>query len=314
MYISLPALEFSEKRNKENTGKPVKGYIQIAGGAYIAQQSARSGLPRSLGVRLESHSTSRQAAKNILKNGLDPNRWGEKAGAAFNLLPKELVEEKVLASKGRAFITGGRDGRTSSNPLLKGLGTVYDRYRISRLRRDYRAGSILGKADWENVGRMNARLFQAQQKGPGAYLKEIESIKKDKSFAKVIQKQQQALLPGASLRGRSLYVGGSDSFFKKNFTVDPDLTLLAMATNKRLKLQGSRLAATKAAIQREGLGKLVKANKGRAAAGAGILAAGGIASTALVKTGVNELRGRPKKLTEKHKRNISKALKGKKRN
>ena len=93
--------------------------------------------------------------------------------------------------------------------------------------------------------------------------------------------------------GRSLYVGGSDDYFKNNFKADPD-DMLAMKTNKQVKVFGNRFAATADAIKREGLGNLMKANKGRVAAGLGILAAGGAATGYLANEARKQFTGRGK--------------------
>ena len=117
------------------------------------------------------------------------------------------------------------------------------------------------------------------------------------------------------LKGKTLYVGGTDDYFRKSFTPDP--SDIALKTNQKLKVYGSRLGATGATVREQGLGNLMKSNKGRVGAGLGILAVGGAGTAYLASQGVKNIsQGRAKskyKLTAKHKRSISRALRGKKR-
>lgn len=90
------------------------------------------------------------------------------------------------------------------------------------------------------------------------------------------------------IRGKTLYTGGTDKFFNQNFI--PDTDDLALKSSKPIKVYGGRFKATAATIKKEGLVNLMKANKGRVAAGAaltagGLGAAGYLAKKALENVG-----------------------------
>lgn len=90
-----------KKEDKKNVGK---GLAYLGGAGIAGQQAVRSGVPRLLGVRLESHSTSRKNAKEILKSGyLDPNKGG-------------LASAK-LGQAAYRNITG--NGQTKNKPNIK---------------------------------------------------------------------------------------------------------------------------------------------------------------------------------------------------
>jgi hypothetical protein len=97
---SYPLIQFNKKQEEK-----VKGALQIGAGGYIAKQSISSGVPRALGVRIESHTTSRSKAKKILsENGfLDPKYGG--TGAAVGAGP-----DFVKRSTGYVHITGVHEG------------------------------------------------------------------------------------------------------------------------------------------------------------------------------------------------------------
>lgn len=73
-FLGSTNIEFKKEKKSK-----VKGIAYLGGAGIVGQQTVRSGIPRLLGVRLESHSTSKKAAKEIIKGGgfLDPSRGGE---------------------------------------------------------------------------------------------------------------------------------------------------------------------------------------------------------------------------------------------
>lgn len=122
------------KQSKENKTKDT---LKTVGGLYLGQQTIRSGLPRALGVRLESHSTSKKRAREILKNGgfLEPSRGG--TGAS------KMADNWVENSKGRVYITGKNSkGVPSQVGLPKFLDNpFFDRFQASVQRKAYRANA-----------------------------------------------------------------------------------------------------------------------------------------------------------------------------
>ena len=162
-------LSVFKKKAKEDKPSKVKGVAQLAAGGYVGQQAIRSGVPRALGVRLESHSTTRKNAKEILKNGgiLDPDKSGSGAIRALenNQGLKDITD--VNKAKGKVYITGlHKDAKDrvingitmkadDGNPLLNVISRKSQRA-------GYRASAGI---DWDKVN----------NKGTEAYNKELDN-------------------------------------------------------------------------------------------------------------------------------------------
>lgn len=280
MYFLIDVANFKSSEKKKR--KPVKGAIQITGGAYVGQQAVRSGVPRLLGVRLESHSTGYKKANEILKSGyLDPSKSGTGAQKNFDMPNVQAnlgseAERRKANSKGKTFITGlspdqkvvermtpdGKKVSVKFNPVTENL---YKRFQ----RKSYRAQ---GGVDFEKLGKQGPLGDEAQK---GA---------------------RRLLLPFAEHKtGKSLYVGDSDDYYRKTFV--PDVDDIAMMTDKKIKVSGNRFGAVKDAIDREGLGNLIKkAPKSRIATGAALLGLGGYSAYKLTKTGSENINGGPVKV------------------
>jgi hypothetical protein len=246
-----------------------KATVTGLGAAYVGQQTIRSGVPRLLGVRLESHSTSNKNAAEILKNGgiLDPARSGSNAIRSINIGGNSAANiAHAEKAQGKAYITGVRSD--SIKPLLgRGAKDMSPFEQVSHRqsqRLGYRAQANI---DWDKV---------AAAPDP----------KKALATARVTEVLKSYLMPW---RGRSLYVGGSDQHFEKNFKPDFD-DLLAQYSEKPIQVHGNRFAATRDAIKREGLIDLMKANKGRVAAGAAILGVGGFVTANLAKSAIDTIQ------------------------
>lgn len=223
------------KKNSERKRDIPNRIANLGATAFLGQQTLKSGLPRLLGVRLESHSTSRKNAKEIFKKGgyLDPNYGGTGASKAVN------AGDYLENSKNYVHITGRH-----VNENYAKRDTLKDLIHRKRQRALYRGvtGENIATKD---VGKMASNM-----------LKGLTGIK-----------------------GKTLYVGGSDDYFNKNFIPDPDD--IALKSSKKLRVHGNRATATLEALKREGNGnrlkgivKLVKANPKRALAGAAILSVG----------------------------------------
>lgn len=263
-------------KKKENRNEKLKsGSTKIAAGGTVGFLGIRSGLPRALGVRLETHSTTKKKAKEILKNGgyLDPNRSGE---SAVSLL-KDFDPEKYQKAKNKVYVTGVHPDQD------KGL-------------------KILGL-----LNRNNQRAGYRAQAGRE---KEINDIRKKYGFVGANAHINEAIpeheiLGGmVGLKGRTLYVGGSDEYFRKNFSPDFD-DVTAMYSDKKVKVYGNRAAATVAAVRREGLKNLLKGDKKRIITGAAILGASGLAAGKLIHSGATDVKSyiRNGKTVKGYKRN-----------
>ena len=261
--------------NKEGRKKRIARDVS---GTALGIQTIRHGFPRALGVRLESHGTSRQKAKQILKDGyLDPSKSGASALAG---LDTDLDNNKQLfkESKGKVFITGRHPDRKID------VSPISERYLGGVLRRAYRGSTPLTPEEWKLVVESNT----LKNKDPNAF---AENFLKGK-YRDVQKKIDIGNLPLINhIRGRSLYVGGSDNYFKNNFKPDPDV-LLAMMSDKKIKMSGNRLGATLEAIKREGLGNLVKSNTKRVATGLGILGTGGYGAYKLLSRKTRSDKGK----------------------
>jgi hypothetical protein len=233
-YIS----EFSDNKRKNNVTKDT---AILGAGALVSQRAIRSGLPRALGVRLESHSTSKDTARKILNSGgyLDPNYGG--SGAAKILPSYEKNSTKYV------HLTGyhpDSDIMKRDNPLINVAGRKMQRSM-------YRGITDVDWASKKTIGDKRNTLFLSLPFG------------------------------ATGAKGRTLYVGGSDKFFKDNFI--PDEHDVALKSSKPVKVFGSRLAAVKNAIKREGLGSLMKANPKRVLAGLGLLGVATVSGVASAK-------------------------------
>jgi len=261
--------------NKEGRKKRIARDVS---GTALGIQTIRHGLPRALGVRLESHSTSRQKAKGILKDGyLDPSKSGTSAIQALSSDLHPAVATKLKNSKGHVFITGQHPTVTDLNPLQ-------ERLKGGSLRRSYRGDSIFTPDQWKRMGEKNFLEVVNPDKFAENFL---EGKYKDLYSNSVVGR-----LPIINhIRGRSLYVGGSTNYFKNNFKPDPDLPF-AMMTNQKLKVSGNRLGATIDAIKREGLPSLIKSSPSRVLTGLSALGIGGVTSAKLLSRKTRSDKGK----------------------
>lgn len=279
--MSRPSLaeyraNFAQERKKKSKARAA---AELAGAGALGVQSVRSGVPRLLDVRLESHSTTKKTANNILKNGgwLDPNYGGTGASNA--------VGDKgyISSSKNYVHITGRHGG---GHPIVgsKAYEVKPDGTRVEMPEKTkYTQAS---KNPVENVIRRKAQ--RALYRGiAGENLQNVSEL----GGMGVLKKVGSLIAGGATgAKGRTLYVGGSDKFFDQNFIPDPDD--VALKSSQKVKVYGNRFSATGAAIKREGLLNLMGQNKGRVAAGAAILGAGGYGAYRIGKNALNSLTGK----------------------
>ena len=270
-------------------GDKRKGIAYLGGAGLVGQQTIRSGIPRLLGVRLESHSTSKKSAEEILNKGgiLDPNRGGTGASKAVN--DKDYISQ----SKNYVHITGKHKDH---------------KIEAERVIRKNSAGEVLSstpKYRYETNRPIRDVLYRKQQRG---LYRGISGESLNIKDLKGVSKTASSVLGGVvGLKGKTLYVGGSDRYFNKNFI--PDNDDIGLKSAKKLKVYGNRASATLAAIKKEGGGdslkgvtKLIKANPKRVLAGATILAVGSLATKKLGELSYKNLvdDGKVKSYTRKN--------------
>lgn len=172
--INMPFSRKSKKaeEKKKNIGKGI-AYLGATG--LAGQQTIRSGVPRLLGVRLESHSTNNKTAKEILKNGgwIDPNKSGSGAIRALESVQGINGVTDINQAKGKAYITGIHENVGSrqmphpSNPMLS---VTIDPSKESPLqqvlarkeqRLGYRAQSLI---NWDYVNEDLEKIKELQAK------------------------------------------------------------------------------------------------------------------------------------------------------
>lgn len=336
---------FKKKTKEKNS---TKGVVQLTAGGLIGQQALRSGVPRALGVRLESHSTSRKNAKDILKNGgiLDPNKSGTGAIRALENIQGTKGITDINKAKGKVYITGLH--KNAKDRIVQGIRMKADEGNAVLnvlARKSQRAGyrqqagidwdkvtnkankasdDILNDSTYKNakkrIPEIEDQLPELQKKsktirgldasrkldklnpelrGAKSLVTSTEnSAKSAKSLAGGKERLKQVIKNTFLPTGKSLYIGGSDDYFDKNFLPDFDDPKAMYSTNK-IKVSGNRLSATLDALKREGGGnklkgatKLIKANKGRVGAGLAIAGLGGLAATKLVTSGVKNITGK----------------------
>jgi hypothetical protein len=272
MVVIIIIFVMGKKKDNRNQPNYIKAGLYGTGTALLGQQTIRSGIPRALGVRLESHSTSRKNAKSILKNGgyLDPNYGGTGASAAIN------NQEYIKNSKNYIHITGRHKNHKVISETAEQLLDDGTRVPIPEATKYIDAP----KNPITNV--LHRKMQRGMYRGlTGQKL----DIKDSKDAVKALPSIGLGL---TGLRGKTLYIGGSDRYFDKNFI--PDSDDVALKSAKKVKVFGNRFAAVKDTLKRYGKGNYIKgaarlmgANKSRVAAGLGILGAGGLATAYLGK-------------------------------
>jgi hypothetical protein len=272
-----------------------KATVTGLGAAYVGQQTIRSGVPRLLGVRLESHSTSNQNARQILKNGgiIDPSKSGTGAIRSIEAFQGINGVTDVEKAKGKVYITGVRSDLIA-RPGLPDPNKLDPLTQVA-IRRQQRLGyRAQASIDWDKVNasvrKIRDDLGQKVEAGekitPSQARNTLKNMKQEVEVARNREVLRATIDP---TRGRSLYIGGSDDYFQKNFKPDFDDPFAQYSENK-IKVYGNRAEAAAAAIKREGLLNLMKANKGRVAAGAAILGIGGLVTANLAKSAIDTIQ------------------------
>ena len=214
-------------------------------GAYVAKKSLDHGLHRMVGLRGETHTTNNQNAKKIKDSGyvLDPKKGGSGASNKSAEFKKQSTE--------KVHITG-----YNKDTIEKMGGIVPD--------------TKTGRTSLRIVQPLSKKFQKIMYRGaaqPEWKFDDVEAQKK--SFIK-------GLKPGGA---KTFHVVGSEDFYNKHFTPDPHD--LALTTDKKLKVAGSKLGATFQAIKRHGLRGLKSSPITRPLIGASLVAGGAYAAKKL---------------------------------
>ena len=245
----------------------VAGTAQIAAGTYLGYQGLKHGLPRAAGIRIEYHTTSKENAKLIKKDGniLNPafggkNGWSEKVKS----------DSYVNNSKNYIHITGIHKDSKQFNSLVKKI--KYGDRISAPLKTVFRKLQTLmyktvGNSSFEDIekslGNGNRKdIF----KWLGTNLKKIILNDQTKTFS----------------------IPGTDSYFNKEFISDVDD--MALKSSKPIKAYNNRFSATIEGLKTFGL-KGIKENKGRVAFGIGLLSLGTYFGAKLIDKGIKNITG-----------------------
>ncbi len=242
---------------KEKAKEKAKGAGYIAGAAAVGGLAVKHGAHRAVGVRLESHSTSRDTAKKIMKEGgaLNPKHGGEGAS-------KKHSDTYQKSSANKVHITGAH--KNNSHGIKGKTGKIISAIYKSPQRALYR-------------GISEATYNVSDPKNKGKVLKDI--------------------IKGAvHLKGKTLYHGGSERHFNNKFKNDPDdIALTTDKKIKVSESRGKATLATLKKYGRgshvKGAKLLMKHHKGRVATGVAILGTGGAGAAHLAKKGYTKLKG-----------------------
>ncbi len=253
---------------------PVLGSAAIAGGTYLGYKGLMSGLRRAMGIRIEEHTTTLKNAMSIIKDGciLKPSFGGTSASSVFmpykscsaNFVHITGVHPSVLSALDPNLINGLPIVRkVCENDILRSL------YRKGQ-RLMYRASSVLdfSSANGSDVVQNFVKIAENNFKTKTQTAKSIFDI----CF---------------SNKAKTFYVGGTDKYFATNFV--PDVSDLALKTDKCVKVSTSKFGAMVDALKRDGLSGMFQ-NKVRLIGGILIAGVLGYLAYRCIKYGIGKFK------------------------
>lgn len=271
-----------KQKQKNNKNSKTKGMVQIAAGGYFGTKAITSGLRRTLGVRIEEHTTSKIKAKEIIKNGciLDPNFGGtgcSKANKIFCESSQNYVHitgcdkegmkqvfEKLSAILPFEDNTKAKFNKLVDSPIRNAFGNIYRKIQKITYRnysQELTANILNQTLEGENVG-----------------------LKKKDILATILN-----IFTGCN--SKTFYISGDEKFFKENFI--PDTDDFALKTDKPLKVYRSKIEATLEALKKNGLSG-IKQNKTRSIAGIAMFSTFSYFSYKLIKSGIKKIQNSKK--------------------
>ena len=266
--------------NSNNIGNKIIGASEIALGGAVAYKGITSGLRRTLGIRLEQHTTNIKNAKNIIKNGciLDPNFGGTGASRVVDLFVGESKKFVHITGVHKNFKDIIKNNEQLSEFILnnKWFNRLTNNVVFNFTRGIYR----------KIQGLIYTATSTIDIKPQGDIFDTYTNIIKDNFSTK-----SQALKTMADIitgrKAKTFYIGGTDEFFNKNFI--PDVSDLALKTDKPLKVFRTKIGAIIDAIKREGLSG-IKQNKTRVAFGCVVLFSAFLIAGKLIKKGIDKIK------------------------
>jgi hypothetical protein len=232
----------------------VLGTAQVVGGAGLAYEGIKHGLPRALGIRTEFHTTRKENLKSIKDCGnfLDPTFGGSNRGFATQIKRDEYVK----ASKNFVHITGVNNSsnfyqniKPDTSGKLKFLRPAMRTYARKAITLMYKAFGNSESSEIKEVFKVN-NLFKNNTK--------------------------------------TFYIPGIDSYFEKNFVADIDEPF-GLKTTKKLKVYNNRFSSTIAGLKQFGL-KGIMENKSRACFGLALVGSTMYGAYKLIAKGLNNLK------------------------
>ena len=231
---------------------------QTAGGACLGYQGIKHGLPRTLGIRIEYHTTNNKNAAAIKQAGnfLDP-AFGGINGCSGRVNNEGFVEN----SKNFIHITGmNPDGHKDKMHkiiqrfLMKPAATIYRKVQCCL---------------YQTVGN-----FEQQ---------EINQIKNKNNFQKAFWYTKKIASAFLNNKTTKFCIPGIDSYFNSEFV--PDNNDIALKSSKKVKVYNNRFSAMLAGLEQFGI-KGIKENKSRAAFGLATLSLGLYSGAKLIDKGL----------------------------
>lgn len=259
---------YTQENNKQN-----KNPFKILAGLFFAEKGVTSGIRRILGIRIENHTTSKENAKNIIKNGcvLDPVFGGKGASqiiGSFEENSSNFVHitgfhkdfKKMLQKSDMGLlkeIIKEKMGDKNYGTAKKIYHTISDTPLLNFARVGYRE---IQKMIYTATSTIKINKSQDNIFGTFSNILKDNFSSKKQTLGTIFN-----IITGRN--AKTFYIGGTDDFFNKNFV--PDMNDFALKTTKKLKVSRTKISATLEALKKEGLSG-IKQNPTRVIAGLGI--------------------------------------------
>lgn len=233
---------------------------QTAGGTYLGYQGIKHGLPRTLGIRIEYHTTNNKNAAAIKQSGniLDP-AFGSVNGCSQRVNNSAFVEN----SKDFIHITG-----TNIEAHKKRFPDFIQRFFMKPAATIYR--KVQGCL-YQTIGNLQPQ--------------EINKIQDKSNLQKALWYTKKIASAFLNNKTTKFCIPGIDSYFNSEFI--PDTNDVALKSSKKVKVYNNRFSAMIAGLKQFGL-KGIKENKSRSLFGLGILSTGLYSGYKLIDNGIHK--------------------------
>lgn len=250
----------------------VVGYTQVASGTYVGYQGLKHGLPRTFGLRMEYHTTSKENASLIKKAGniLDPKFGGRNGWSAA-----VKSDSYIKKSKNYIHITGIHPNNKIKNEIVDSISVKFSKVNkkiISNILRPI-------------IRRTQNLMYRVVGNQPQKIVDIVDSskpkVEKIKDFYKTLGK---TLFKNNT---KKFVIPGIDSYFAKEFI--PDTDDIALKSSKPLKAYTNRFIAMVGGLKKFGL-KGIKENKSRVGVGVAVTSLGLLGAYKLINKGLNNIK------------------------